>query len=149
MKRIISRIVAVAALAAPFTSFVFAQSNPATGLWKMVEPDKTVFIRTSEENGKLVGKVEKKILKNGTDATTGVCEKCTGDLKNKPLAGLMMIWGMEKEKDTGKWTGGKILEPDTGKIYACQIESTPDGKQLKVRGSILFISKTTTWDRVE
>src|SRR5688500_8215121 len=38
-----------------------AQGNPAVGLWKNEDATKTVFIRTYEENGKLVGKVEKLI----------------------------------------------------------------------------------------
>lgn len=125
-----------------------AQSNPAVGLWKNEEPTRTIYIRTSEEAGKLVGKVEK-IVKNGAEDTTGTCSKCQGDNKDRPVLGMTIIWDMQKEKDTAKWSGGKILEPDTGKIYACRIEPSPDGGKLNVRGSIAFLGKTQTWTRVE
>ena len=136
-------LLAIAGLSAVAT---FAQSNLAVGLWKSEEPDKTTLIRTYEENGKLMGKVEK-LVKKGVEDTTATCTKCTGESKDKPIAGLPLIWDMKK--DGAKWTDGKILEPDTGKVYACKIEPSPDGKKLNVRGSILFLGKTQVWARVE
>ena len=136
-------LMAIAGLSAVAT---FAQSNPAVGLWKSEEPDKTTLIRTYEENGKLMGKVEK-LVKKDVEDTTSTCTKCTGESKDKPIVGLPLIWDMKK--DGAKWTGGKILEPDTGKVYACKIEPSPDGKKLNVRGSILFLGKTQVWARVE
>lgn len=129
------------AIAVPLATLALAQSNPVVGLWKFVEPDGTTLIRTWEENGKLVGKVEKKLLKSGGE-DNGVCSKCKGDTKDKPIAGLPIIW--DTVKDGEKWTGGKILEPDTGKVYSCRIESSAGGKELKVRGSFMFLSKTQT-----
>ena len=135
-----------AALAVLFTASALAQSNPSIGLWKNVEPTKTVLIRTWEENGKLMGKVEK-LLKNDVEDSAAKCTKCQGDLKDKPITGLTIIWDMQK--DGAKWTGGKILEPDSGKVYACKIEPAADGSKLNVRGSIAFLGKTQTWTRVE
>ena len=149
MKPIVTGLLVTLSILLVSATAAQAQSNPAVGLWKMTEPDRTILVRMSDENGMLVGRVEKKTLKNGTDDTSGVCTKCPDDQKDKPLKGLRMIWGMQREGTSNKWKDGKILEPDSGKVYSCRIESTPDGKQLKVRGSILFISKTMTWDRVE
>ena len=136
-------LMAIAGLSAVAT---FAQSNPAVGLWKSEEPDKTTLIRTYEENGKLMGKVEK-LMKKGVEDATSTCTKCTGESKDKPITGLPIIWDMKK--DGAKWGDGKILEPDSGKVYACKIESSPDGQKLSVRGSILFLGKTQTWSRIE
>ena len=140
------QVFALAAIAVPLATVAFAQSNPVVGLWKFVEPNSTTLIRTWEENGKLVGKVEKKLLKSGGE-DNGVCSKCKGDTKDKPIAGLPILWDMVKDGE--KWTGGKILEPDTGKVYSCRIESSAGGKELKVRGSFMFLSKTQTWLREE
>src|SRR6266545_2742402 len=98
------------ALAAFTAASLPAQSNPSVGLWKNVEPSKTVYIRTYEENGLLMGKVEK-MVKGGAEDANSKCDKCTGDLKDKPIKGLGIIWGMKK--DGSKWAGGKILEPDS------------------------------------
>jgi uncharacterized protein (DUF2147 family) len=129
-----------------FGTLTFAQNNPSVGLWKNVEPDKTVFIRTLEQDGKLTGKVEK-LIKNNAEDTTSTCTKCQGENKDKPVIGMTMIWGMQK--DGARWSGGKILEPDTGKVYNCRIEPVDGGKKLSVRGSVAFLGKTQTWERVE
>lgn len=130
-----------------FGNLLLAQDNPAVGLWKNNEPNRTIIIRTSEKNGELSGKVEK-VIKAGVEDSSGVCSKCQGENKGKSVIGMTIIWGMHKEADA-KWSGGKILEPDTGKIYNCKIEPVNGGKQLNVRGSIAFLGKTQTWERAD
>jgi uncharacterized protein (DUF2147 family) len=120
--------------------------NSAVGLWKNAEPDKVTLIRISEEGGKLVGKIEK-VLKNNVEDTTARCAKCKDEIKDKPMVGLQLIWDMEK--DGNRWSGGKLLDPETGRIVNCRLETEEGGKVLKVRGSIAFLSKTQTWTRAE
>ena len=146
MERSGMRVLGLLAIAGLCGIAAYAQSNPTVGLWKSEEPDKTTWIRTYEENGHLMGKVEK-LMKKGVEDTTSTCTKCTGESKDKSITGLTIIWDMKK--DGAKWTDGKILEPDSGKVYACKIEPSPDGKKLNVRGSILFLGKTQVWSRVE
>ena len=146
MKPFGRRVLDVMAVGGLFAIATFAQSNLSVGLWKSEEPDKTTLIRTYEENGKLMGKVEK-LVKKGVEDSASTCTKCIGESKDKPITGLTIIWDMKK--DGAKWTDCKILEPDSGKVYACKIESSPDGKKLNVRGSILFLGKTQVWSRVE
>jgi uncharacterized protein (DUF2147 family) len=132
-------------LAAMFSAQTFAQDS-ATGLWKSTEPNKVTMIRTYEENGKLMGKVEK-VLKNGAEDKDAKCTKCKDDSKDKPMAGLLLIWDMKK--DGGKWSGGKLLDPESGRVVNCKIETGDGGKQLVVKGSVAMISKTQTWARAE
>jgi uncharacterized protein (DUF2147 family) len=120
--------------------------NSAVGLWKNAEPDKVTLIRISEEGGKLVGKIEK-VLKNNVEDTTARCAKCKDEIKDKPMVGLQLIWDMEK--DGNRSSGGKLLDPETGRIVNCRLETEEGGKVLKVRGSIAFLSKTQTWTRAE
>jgi uncharacterized protein (DUF2147 family) len=130
-------------LAAP----LWAQGNPAVGLWRNEEPEKVVMIRTYEQNGKLFGKVESAIKKGAKEDPDAKCIKCTGDNKDKPIKGLVMIYDMEK--DGSRWSNGKIIDPDDGKIYKCRITPIEDGKKLEVRGSVAIFSKTQTWTRAE
>jgi uncharacterized protein (DUF2147 family) len=111
-----------------------------------VEPNRTIVFRLTEQKGELTGKVEK-VLKGGVEDSSGKCPKCEGENKDKPVVGMTVVWGMHKESD-GRWSGGKILDPDTGKIYACKIATAEGGKKLSVRGSIAFFGKTQMWERV-
>ena len=120
--------------------------NSAVGLWKNAEPDKVTLIRISEEGGKLVGKIEK-VLKNNVEDTTARCIKCKDENKDKPMVGLQLIWDMQKDGE--RWSGGKLLDPETGRVVNCRLETEEGGKVLKVRGSIAFLSKTQTWTRTE
>ena len=128
-----------AMLAAP----VFAQDS-VIGLWRNVESDKVTLIRISEAGGKLVGKIEK-VLRNNVEDTATKCTKCKDENKDKPMVGLQLIWDMEK--DGSRWSGGKLLDPETGRVVNCRLETTDGGTKLQVRGSIAFLSKTQTWTR--
>ena len=138
-------VVVVAILLAMLAAPAFAQ-NSAIGLWKNVESDKVTLIRTYEEGGKLLGKIEK-VLKNNVEDTAAKCMKCKDEQKDKPMAGLQLIWDMQKDGE--KWTGGKLLDPETGRIVNCKLETAEGGKKLLVKGSIAFLSKTQTWTRAE
>src|SRR6266436_10220830 len=93
-------------LSAMIAAPVFAESS-AVGLWKNVEPNKVTLIRTYEEEGKLQGKVEK-VMKNDVEDKDAKCAKCKDENKDKPMAGLRLIWDMKKDGE--KWSGGKLLD---------------------------------------
>jgi len=135
----------VTILAALLAAPAFAQ-NSVIGLWRNVEPDKVTLIRVYEEGGKVMGKIEK-VLKNNVEDTSTRCTKCKDELKDKPMVGLQLIWDMQKDGE--RWSGGKLLDPETGRIVNCRLETDEGGKALKVRGSIAFLSKTQTWTRAE
>jgi uncharacterized protein (DUF2147 family) len=123
----------------------FAQNSPV-GLWRNVEGAKSTFIRIAENGGKLTGRIEK--VQNGSlEDRDAKCSKCKDDKKDKPMAGLELIWDVVKSGD--KWDGGKLLDPDSGRIVNCRLEMSEGGKKLLVRGSIAFLSKTQTWSREE
>ena len=136
---------ALAAALAAFTLPAFAQNTPV-GLWKSVEGDKVTLIRISDEGGKLSGKVEK-VLRNNVEDKEVKCTKCKDDLKDKPMAGLRLIWDMSKDGDA--WSGGKLLDPETGRVVNCKLETAEGGKKLNVKGSVSFLSKTQTWVRAD
>ncbi|WP_420573939.1 DUF2147 domain-containing protein [Kordia sp.] len=125
--------------------FSFAQS--VVGKWKTID-DETgeakSIVEIYEENGKIYGKVVDILNPAKRD---GLCEKCKGDRKNKPVLGMQIINGLKKDDD--EYKGGKILDPEKGKEYKCKIWLDSDDKnKLYVRGYIAFLYRTQNWYRV-
>ncbi len=97
-----------------------------------------------EAEGKLHGRVEEVL----PAATTTICKKCDGELKNKPIAGMVILTNLVKTDTGGK--DGKILDPGSGNTYSCYIElESPD--KLKLRGYIGFpaFGRTQYWYRIK
>src|SRR5512140_807785 len=103
------------------------------------------IVEIYEENGKLFGKIEK-LLDPKPDDPEPVCKKCEGELKDKPILGLRIMWDFKKDG-----SGGRILDPDNGKVYKCKLSPTDGGKKLDVRGfiGISLLGRTQTWLRAE
>jgi len=64
-------------------------------------------------------------------------------LRSRPLVGLTMIRDF-KSAGPGKWTGGKIYDPQSGKTYDSKMRANPDGT-LKVEGCVLVVCQAQTW----
>jgi uncharacterized protein (DUF2147 family) len=68
-------------------------------------------------------------------------------LHSRALRGQVILRNLHYDGD-GKWSGGAIYEPDTGRTYKCLVEViTPDS--IKVRGfiGISLLGKSQTWTR--
>lgn len=127
---------------------IMTQAQSPIGTWKTVD-DKTgkekshvkIYETTS---GKLQGDVAKILTPGKEDAK---CTECEGDNKNKPIKGMTILWGLEKKGN--EWTGGHILDPNSGKQYKCLIR-LKDQNTLEVRGylGVSLLGRTQTWTRV-
>jgi uncharacterized protein (DUF2147 family) len=119
----------------------------AVGRWKTVSDvngTATSIISIWEENGKLYGRIEKLLHPNPRDPSPR-CTACSGDLKDQPVVGLRFIWDLHK--DGSQWSGGRILDPDSGKVYRCLMALEDSGKKLKVRGfiGVSMLGRTQYW----
>ncbi|WP_439128248.1 DUF2147 domain-containing protein [Polaribacter sp.] len=96
-----------------------------------------------EKDGKAYAKVVE-IL--NPDRKNALCVECEGENKNKPILGLNILSGLEKDDD--EWSGGTILDPRNGKVYKCYIELIESNK-LKIRGyiGVSLFGKTAYWTR--
>lgn len=125
-------------------AIIHAQSM--VGKWKTVD-DKTgiekSIVEIFEKDGKYFGKVLK-IL--NPEKAKGTCDKCPGADKGKPIQGLVIIRDMKK--DGNELSGGKIIDPESGKEYKCHIKLNGSNK-LDVRGflGISLVGRTQTWIR--
>jgi uncharacterized protein (DUF2147 family) len=117
------------------------------GLWKTFD-DKTGsargIVRVYEENGKLFGRIERSFTPGSEKR---VCEVCTDERKSQPIIGLLIIRDM-KGSD-GEYSGGDILDPDTGSVYRCKFHLDDSGTRLILRGfiGISLLGRTQTWLR--
>src|SRR4051812_12529444 len=71
-------------------------------------------------------------LKNPADAKARDTNNPDPALKTRTMLGLPMIWNF-KPVAPGKWAGGKIYDPNSGKTYDSKMSVAPDGS-LKVSG---------------
>lgn len=66
-------------------------------------------------------------------------------LKTRVMQGLPLMWGF-KPAGPGRWTGGKIYDPNTGKTYDSKL-SVEDGGNLKVEGCVAVLCQAQHWKR--
>ena len=118
-----------------------------TGMWRVVDDNDGIeksIVEITEVNGRYQGRVVKLLP---TSKRTH-CEKCEGQLKDKPLTGMIILWDLKKTNDGGK--DGKVLDPGSGKIFSCSVElESPD--ILKLRGylGVPAMGKTAYWRRLK
>lgn len=118
------------------------------GLWKSIDDETKQpksLVRILEKDGVLVGLVEK-IL---TDKADAKCDKCTDERRDQPVQGMTIITGMKRAGE--QWEGGRILDPNNGKIYSSLMKLIDGGRRLEVRGYVgapLF-GRSQTWLREE
>lgn len=136
------------ALAFAFAAPVTAAGPTPVGTWTTIDDvtgkPKSV-VQINETNGELSGTVLQVLQPDqGPDP---LCEECRGELKDKPVVGMRILWGMKRDGDA--WQGGKILDPDSGKTYRCNMHLTDAGQKLEVRGFLGFsvFGRTQVWNR--
>jgi uncharacterized protein (DUF2147 family) len=123
-------------------------SSPV-GLWRTVD-DRTnkprAIVRIYEENGAFFGRIETSF---NSEELTARCNKCTGDRKNAPVIGMVILRGITKHGS--EYLGGEILDPETGWTYHCRFTLSGEGEKLFVRGYLVVpvIGRTQTWTRVD
>ena len=67
-------------------------------------------------------------------------------LRGRKLVGTEVISGFTEARP-GRWTGGKIYNPEDGQTYNSRMVER-DENTLTVKGCVLFICKSQTWLRV-
>jgi uncharacterized protein (DUF2147 family) len=135
----------LAALAAKPTAA--AEPTPA-GLWKTID-DKTGspkgFVRIYEQDGLFFGKVEGSVKPE--DALER-CDRCSGERKDKPVVGMVILRRL-KNGSGSEYSGGDILDPDTGTVYRCSFRMSEQGTKLIVRGylGLPILGRSQVWIR--
>jgi len=118
----------------------------AVGLWQVIGSDGKSGgqVETYLENGKLFGRVTQ--LRPGRKPGD-VCEKCSGEYKNMPILGMVILRNFHPEGDD--WVDGTAVDPENGKEYKGKIWSE-GAEVLHMRGFIVFtlFGRSETWKRI-
>ena len=131
-----------------FSGMINPVAQPSiVGTWKTIDDntgEAKSYVDIFEKDGKFYGKIVR-LLKSSEDK---VCDACPGEKKGKRLVGMEIIWDMEPYKDY--WSGGRIMDPENGKTYKCNISLEKDEK-LEVRGYVGFsaLGRSQYWYRVK
>lgn len=131
-------------------SMVTAQD--VVGIWKTID-DETGKARShikiyKAKNGMYYGKIIKFLNREPNEPQDPTCVECPeGDFRyGKKILGMVILTKLKKSGS--EYKGGKILDPQKGKIYTCKIWAEGKNK-LKVRGYIGPFYRTQTWHRVK
>ena len=132
------------------SSFSFAED--IIGLWQSIDdktgaPKALVEIRKEADNT-YAGKVVKLTPRAGYTPNE-TCVDCPPPYTNKPIIGLDVVTGL-KSTDGLNYTSGRILDPNTGKLYSLKAKLSSNGKRLHLRGylGISALGRNQIWIRV-
>ena len=132
-----------------------AASQPSapvlTGFWTAYNDDGKpggVFY-FYENNGLYEGRLVKEIAYPGDPPENPLCTRCPGEKKDKPMLGLVIVWGMKKHGEA-KYENGHVLDPRNGSVWSAQLEVTPDNQKLDLRGYLgtPLLGQTRVWTRL-
>ncbi|MDN3399216.1 DUF2147 domain-containing protein [Psychrobacter sp. APC 3426] len=148
MNRTMSSLLALTAGALLSTSALAASLDGTQ--WQTIDDktgEKKAVIQLNENGGKVSGKIIKVLNKENAKA---VCTKCSGSLKNKPIEGLQILTGL-KADGNNQWSDGKLVDPESGKVYSGKLTLSDNGQSLDLRGYVgtpLF-GRSQTWKRIK
>ena len=145
MNPAIGRILSVIAMLLVLATSVADDMPPIEGTWLSGDGDGWIEIRV--DGGGLSGTV--KGSPNADEDRPDRDEKNPDpSLRDRPLTGLELFTGFSYDGD-GRWSGGTIYDPNSGKTYRCIITWVDSGT-LKVRGyiGVPMLGRTETWTRV-
>lgn len=127
----------------------YAAHDTPVGTWTQVDDatgkPKSIIEITEQADGTLQGVVKQVLF--SSQGTHPICDKCEGDRHDKPIDGMVIMWGVKKDGDV--WDGGQILDPAKGKTYKVKLSLKENGQKLDVRGYIgmPMLGRTQTWIR--
>ncbi len=133
-----------------FSVNTFAMS--ITGEWRTVSDsngESTSVIKiVKQKDGSYLGAVD--YIYPQKDAQQ-FCENCPEPKTNKPILGMTIMHSLQADSDdANEYTGGRIMDPKSGKTYRLKVVQLSDNK-LKLRGyiGIPLFGRTQYWYRYD
>ena len=138
-------------MAMPLLGIAFAAAgqdaaNAAIGKWKTYDDETGKAMSITEVYRTKTGAIAARIVEtlNKPNAT---CDACSGDRKGKPIAGMVVFWGMRQEN--GLW-GGNGFKPSTGMSFKVKrLRLLDHGRKLEITGCKFVFCRTAVWERVK
>ena len=138
-------------LAMPLLCIAFAArgqdiGSAAIGRWKTFDDVTGKAMSITEVYRTKSGAIAARIVEtlNKPNAT---CDACPGDRRGKPIAGMVVFWGMRQEN--GLWDGNGF-KPSTGTSFKVKrIRLLDHGRKLEITGCKFVFCRTAIWERVK
>jgi uncharacterized protein (DUF2147 family) len=126
-----------------------AMDATPVGVWKTIDDithKPRGLIRLFERDGEIYGKIEASF---DPKEALEVCSRCDGDRRDQPVVGMVVMRHMKKHGR--EYSGGDIVDPDTGWVYRCRFTLEDGGKKMVVRGylGISLLGRSQIWYREE
>jgi uncharacterized protein (DUF2147 family) len=126
---------------------ITTQAQSLTGTWRTIDDETNEsksHVEIYQSGDKYFGKISK-LLKS---EPTKTCDKCPGDRKDKLILGMVIVENLVLSE--GHLSGGKILDPEKGKLYTCKMWlKDGDPNVMVVRGYLYGFYRTQYWYRVQ
>jgi uncharacterized protein (DUF2147 family) len=112
-----------------FSSNLLAVDSWPVGKWNMLDdftglPEAIIQISATKAGG-FEGKIIE-VFPDPEDDPVDVCKPCVGLDKNKPIIGLVVF--KQLKLNAKKELVGKVLDPDSGKLYKCELKPLPNDR---------------------
>ena len=112
-----------------FSSNLLAVDSWPLGKWNMLDdftelPEAIIQISATKAGG-FEGKIIE-VFPDPEDDPVDVCKACVGLDKDKPIIGLVVF--KQLKLNAKKKLVGKVLDPDSGKLYKCELKRLPNDR---------------------
>jgi uncharacterized protein (DUF2147 family) len=145
------RAISLALIALSFVATARAQElspklQNAVGLWQVLSSDgkPSGKVETYLQDGKLFGRV---IEVRPGRTPKDICDKCSGEYKNKPIVGMVIMRNFHPGGDD--WVDGTVIDPENGKEYKGKIwAASKDNLRMRGYVGISLLGRTESWVRI-
>ena len=127
---------------------VLGQPTPE-GIWQTYDDQHTrvqAWVRIEKRGDYWVGTVDRVLDPDASPDEK--CNACRGDKKGLPMTGLTIIEGIPIKSGPPVWSGGKILDPESGDEYRLEFELQNQARTLVVKGYWGPFWRTQRWIRL-
>lgn len=134
-----------AALSLAFVAPAFA-ADPVEGDWLTQDGAAKVHVAPcAGAPAKLCGKITWLKEPNENGQPKRDAHNPDAALRSRPIVGLPFLRDFS-QVGPGKWKGGKIYDPQSGKTYDSKMQVNANGT-LKLDGCVLMFCQSQTWKR--
>lgn len=146
MRQLALSVVLAGAAALTLAATPAFAADPVEGDW-MANPTTKVHISPCpSQKDRLCGVIAWLKNPNGQSGKPAVdANNPDPALQSRPILGMTFIRDFRRA-EPGRWTGGKIYDPNSGKTYDSKMRMNPDGT-LKLEGCVVVICQAQTWRR--
>ncbi|CAN7404931.1 DUF2147 domain-containing protein [Phenylobacterium sp. LjRoot225] len=149
MRRLTLAAVLLSLAAGPALAADPVRTGSAEGVWLVQDKDARVRVAPCQEGAdRLCGEIvwlKAPLEDDGSGQPRRDKRNPDPALRRRPILGLTIIRDF-RPAGPGRWEGGKIYDPKSGKTYTSKMRLAPDGA-LRVDGCVLVFCQSQTWTR--